>query len=84
MVDFGSGQGRSDFYTDDAVGIAKRCVARLRRGFQNGENAGLGRKMLFMDGHYLGNDICARADGDQLVIVVFEFNTGNGDLVAGA
>jgi hypothetical protein len=35
MVDFGSGQGRSDFETAGVV--------RLRRGFQMSENAGLGR-----------------------------------------
>jgi hypothetical protein len=40
MVDFGSGQGRSDFETTGVV--------RLRRGFQKRENAGLGRKMPFM------------------------------------
>jgi hypothetical protein len=43
MVDFGSGQGHSDFETAGAVG--------LRRGFQKSENAGLGQKMPFMDGH---------------------------------
>jgi hypothetical protein len=43
MVDFGSGQGRSDFETGGVVS--------LRRGFQNRENAGLGQKMLFPDGH---------------------------------
>ena len=42
MVDFDSGQGRSDFETGG--------VAALRRGFQNRENAGLGQKMLFPDG----------------------------------
>jgi len=45
MVDLGSGQGRSDFATAG--------VAALRRGLQKSENAGLGRKMPFMDGHYL-------------------------------
>ncbi len=45
MVDFGSGQGRSAFGTAGVVG--------LRRGFQKRENAGLGRKMPLMDGHYL-------------------------------
>ncbi len=45
MVDFGSGQGRSAFETTG--------VAWLRRGFQKRENAGLGRKMSFMDGHLL-------------------------------
>jgi hypothetical protein len=45
MVDFGFGQGRKSFET---VG-----VVRLRRGFQKIENAGRGRKMPFMDGHYL-------------------------------
>ena len=43
MVDFGFGQGRSDF---EAAG-----VVRLRRGFQKSENAGRGRKMPFLDGH---------------------------------
>ena len=43
MVDFGSGQGRSDFET---AGVVK-----LRRGFQKSENAGLGQKMPFMVGH---------------------------------
>jgi hypothetical protein len=43
MVDFGLGQGRSDFETAGVV--------MLRRGFQKSENAGLGRKMPFMDGH---------------------------------
>jgi len=42
MVDLGSGQGRNDFATAG--------VAALRRGLQNCENAGLGRKMPFMDG----------------------------------
>ncbi len=45
MVDFGSGQGRR------ALGTAG--LARRRRGFQKRENAGLGRKMPFMDGHEL-------------------------------
>jgi hypothetical protein len=44
MVDFGSGQGRNDFETGG--------VASLRRGFQNRENASLGQKMLFPDGHF--------------------------------
>ncbi len=45
MVDFGSGQGRSLF--------AAGGVAALRRGLQKDENTGLGRRMLFMDGHQL-------------------------------
>ena len=45
MVDLGSGQGRSDFATAG--------VAALRRGLQKSDNAGLGRKMPFMDGHEL-------------------------------
>jgi non-ribosomal peptide synthetase component F len=48
MVDFGSGQDRSDFETAGVV--------VLRRGFQKSENAGRGRKMPFMDGHYLTLD----------------------------
>jgi hypothetical protein len=44
MVDFGSGQGRRLFATGGVVD--------LRRGLQKGENAGLGQKMLFRDGHY--------------------------------
>ena len=43
MVDFGTGQGRSD---DETGG-----VAALRRGFQLSENADLDRKMPFVDGH---------------------------------
>jgi hypothetical protein len=39
MVDFGSGQGRSIFETAG--------VAQLRRGFQRGENAGMGAKDAF-------------------------------------
>ena len=42
-VDFGSGQGRREVETAG--------VAALRRGFQPSENAGLGRKMPFVDGH---------------------------------
>ena len=42
-VDFGSGQGRSAFGTAGVV--------ILRRGFQKRENAGVGRKMPFMDEH---------------------------------
>jgi hypothetical protein len=42
MVDFGSGQSRSEF---EAAG-----VARLRRGFQMSENADLGQKTPFLDG----------------------------------
>jgi hypothetical protein len=43
IVDFGSGQGHSEFETAG--------VAALRRGFQMSENAGLGQKMLFLDEH---------------------------------
>jgi hypothetical protein len=43
MVDCGSDQGRSDFETAG--------VAALRRGFQKSENADMGRKMPFPDGH---------------------------------
>jgi hypothetical protein len=43
MVDVGSGQGLSEF--EAAV------VVRLLRGFQMNENAALGQKMPFMDGH---------------------------------
>lgn len=42
MVDLDSGQGRSDF--------VNAIVAALRQGLQKNENAGLGRKMPFMDG----------------------------------
>ena len=41
VVDFGSGQGRSEVETAG--------VAALRRGFQPNENAGLGRKMPFVE-----------------------------------
>ena len=43
IVDFGSRQGRRIFST--------AVVVRLRRGSKKSENAVLGRKMLFLDGH---------------------------------
>jgi hypothetical protein len=43
MVDVGSGQGLSIFATAGMV--------LLFRGLQKSENAGLGQKMLFPDGH---------------------------------
>jgi hypothetical protein len=43
MVDFGSTQGRSPFAT--------AVVVSLRRGSQKDENAVLGQKMPFPDGH---------------------------------
>ncbi len=43
IVDFGSGQGLSVFATTGIV--------NLFRGLQKSENAALGQKMLFMDGH---------------------------------
>ena len=45
MVDCGSDQGRSV--------LATAGVAALRRGLTKRENAGLGRKMPFVDGYYL-------------------------------
>jgi hypothetical protein len=45
MVDIGSEQGLSNFET---AGIAGLC-----RGFQKSENAALGQKMPFVDGHWL-------------------------------
>jgi hypothetical protein len=45
IVDFGSRQGSRIFSTAGVV--------RLRRGSKKSENAVLGRKMLFLDGHYL-------------------------------
>jgi len=45
MVDFVSGQGRSEIETAGVVA--------LRRGFQSSKNAGVGRKMPFLDGRYL-------------------------------
>jgi len=51
-VDFGSGQGRSLFATAG--------VAALRRGLRKGENTGLGRRMLFMDGHQLTLHLLSR------------------------
>ena len=47
LVDFGSRQGRSPFATAVVVG--------LRRGSQKGENAVLGQKMPFPNGHLTGN-----------------------------
>jgi hypothetical protein len=45
MVDFGSGQGQSDFATAGVVCATPR-IARS-------ENAGMGRKTPFMDGHHV-------------------------------
>jgi hypothetical protein len=45
MVDFGSGQGRSDF--------ARRRRSPSTPRIAKSENAGMGRKMPFMDGHSL-------------------------------
>ncbi len=45
IVDFGSRQGHRIFSTAGVVS--------LRRGSKKSENAVLGRKMLFLDGHYL-------------------------------
>jgi hypothetical protein len=45
MVDCGSGQGRR-------VG-ATTGVAALRRGLRQRENAGLGRKVLFLEDHFI-------------------------------
>ncbi len=47
MVACGSDQGRSVFVTAG--------VARLRQGLRKRENAGLGRKLPFLDGHWEGN-----------------------------
>ena len=49
MVDFGSEQGLSVFAT---AGIVV-----LFRGLQKSENAALGQKMLFPDGHLLTHEI---------------------------
>jgi hypothetical protein len=43
MVDFGSGQGRSDFATADVENATARIAKR--------ENAGMIRKTSFLDGH---------------------------------
>ena len=43
MVDFGSGQGRSDF--------ARRRRSEATPRIAKSENAGMGRKTPFMDGH---------------------------------
>jgi hypothetical protein len=58
MVNFGSGQGRSDFsrfvelpdgFT--ALRVETGGAAELRRGFQKSENAVPGQKMPFSDRH---------------------------------
>ena len=51
MVDLGSGQAAALFTPTTQSSSRQRCVARLRRGFQKRESAGLGRKMPFVDGH---------------------------------
>jgi hypothetical protein len=53
MVGCDSGQGRSEVETRRRSLESQASVAALRRGFQPSENAGLGRKMPFMDGHLL-------------------------------
>jgi hypothetical protein len=53
MVDCGPDQGRSEVETRRRSLESQASVAALRRGFQPSENAELGRKMPFMDGHYL-------------------------------
>jgi len=47
MVEFGSGQGLSDFAIPHGAGH----IVRLLRGLQKSENAALGPKMPFPDGH---------------------------------
>jgi hypothetical protein len=49
MADFGSGQGRSDF--------ARRRRSAAPPRMAKSENAGLGRKTPFMDGHYLAHPL---------------------------
>ena len=55
MVGFGSEQGLSEFETGG--------VAWLRRGFQKSENAALGQKMPFVDGHYLTVKVALKLSG---------------------
>ena len=52
-----AGQGRSEIEIDGVAVGAAACVVTHRRGFQSSKNAGVGRKMSFLDGHYLS---CAR------------------------
>jgi hypothetical protein len=51
IADFGSGQGLSVFVTDGVAVSALAGIVCLFRGLQKSENAALGQKMLFMDGH---------------------------------
>jgi len=50
MVDFGSGQGLSDFETAGIAGYSEDSAEASLRA-QKSENAALGRKMPFVDGH---------------------------------
>jgi hypothetical protein len=50
MVDFGSGQGLSNFETGGIAGYSEDSAGASLRA-QKSENAALGRKMPFMDGH---------------------------------
>jgi hypothetical protein len=54
MVGCGSDQGRSEVETRRRSLESEAGVAALRRGFRPSENADLGHKMPFMDGHWLG------------------------------
>ena len=51
MVDFGSEQGLSNFETDGVAVPAIAGIAGYFEDFQKSENAALGQKMLFVDGH---------------------------------
>jgi hypothetical protein len=51
MAGCGSDQGRSEVETRRRSLESEASAAALRRGFQPSENAELGRKMPFIDGH---------------------------------
>jgi hypothetical protein len=53
MVDFDSGQGLSVFATDGVAITAIAGIVWLFRGLQKSENAAMGQKMPFPDGHKL-------------------------------
>jgi methyl coenzyme M reductase gamma subunit len=53
MVGCGSDQGRSEVETRRRSLESQASVAALRRGFRPSENAELGHKTPFMDGHLL-------------------------------
>jgi len=58
MVNFGSGQGLNIFETAGIAGYSEDSAEKASLRAQKSENAALGQKMPFVDGHYLRLNIC--------------------------